>query len=654
MRRDLPSRVYFRRVPSMTLSFDELLSPRLLDVPDYQRGYAWEDEHLREFWEDLDLIEPGRRHYTGTVVLRDRGGSQLDSEREVPLEHFDVVDGQQRLTTCALLLDRVYDHLEALHDGDVPGERRRLLTAVIDGVRRPKLQLGVDLREYWQRVILEGKPQVDGAPLAAQRRLSRAAEFVEDHLAEARARCAGDAAYRTWLRRLAGKVSSALQFTLYVVDNDSDVGVIFETLNQRGKELTELEKTKNYLLYLASLLEDGPRRQLAAVINESWKTIFVNLGSAQLGPAHEDQLLRAHWLATQNPRQREWEKIRSVKGRFHRSRYREDKSLLLDEVAAYAYSLRDASAAYRDIVTDSPGSFTAYGPDAAEVRRRSRQLRQTGVVLIFAPLLIAARLRFPADGKAYGSVVDLCERYSVRVFLINERRSNAGSTRLYSLAFQLHGGGDLKTALAGLLERIRFFAGDEETTAELLNPRRNWYAKPGHKYFLYQYELHLLGGAAPLYGFEHFTRGEFKTSTTEHVLPQNPTSDCWLVFDADDRALYTNCLGNLVLTNDNSVYSNYCFTRKRDGAASSDGKPPACYRTSVLKQEQELARLSEWTPAQVRQRQEKLARWAMERWELRDGKPATATGPAATGEEDFEDEPDQDPMLTDGSGDVTE
>lgn len=638
----------------MTLSFDELLSPRLLDVPDYQRGYAWEDEHLREFWEDLDLIEPGRRHYTGTVVLRDRGGSHLDSEREVPLEHFDVVDGQQRLTTCALLLDRVYDHLEALHDADVPGERRRLLTAVIDGVRRPKLQLGADLREYWQRVILEGKPQVDGAPLAAQRRLSRAAEFVEDHLAEARARCAGDAAYRTWLRRLAGKVASALQFTLYVVDNDSDVGVIFETLNQRGKELTELEKTKNYLLYLASLLDDGPRRQLAAVINESWKAIFVNLGSAQLGPAHEDQLLRAHWLATQNPRQREWEKMRSVKERFHRSRYREDKSLLLDEIAAYAYSLRDASAAYRDIVTDSPASFTAYGPDAAEVRRRSRQLRQAGVVLIFAPLLIAARLRFPADGKAYGSVVDLCERYSVRVFLINERRSNAGSTRLYSLAFQLHGDGDLKTALAGLLERIRFFAGDEETTAELLNPRRNWYAKPGHKYFLYQYELHLLGGAAPLYGFEHFTRGEFKTSTTEHVLPQNPASECWLVFDADDRALYTNCLGNLVLTNDNSVYSNYCFTRKRDGAASSDGKPQACYRTSVLKQEQELARLSEWTPAQVRQRQEKLARWAMERWELSDGKPATAIGPAATGEEDFEDEPDQDPMLTDGSGDVTE
>jgi len=503
-------------------------------------------------------------------------------------------------------------------------------------------------------VILEGKPQVDGAPLAAQRRLSRAAEFVEDRLARARAQCADDPAYRTWLRRLAGKVTSALQFTLYVVDNDSDVGVIFETLNQRGKELTELEKTKNYLLYLANLLDDGPRPQLAAVINESWRTIFVNLGSAQLGPAHEDQLLRAHWLATQNPRQRDWEKIRSVKERFPRRRYREDKSLLLEEVAAYAHSLREASAAYRDIVTDSPESFAAYGSDAAEVRRRSRQLRQAGVVLIFAPLLIAARLRFPADGKAYGSVVDLCERYSVRVFLINERRSNAGRTRLYSLAFQMHRDGDLQTALAGLLERIWFFAGDEETAAELRNPRRNWYAKPGHKYFLYQYELHLLGGAAPLHGFEHFTQGEFKASTTEHVLPQNPASDCWLVFDAEDRALYTNCLGNLVLTNDNSVYSNYCFTRKRDGTTDPDGKPSACYRASVLKQEHELATLDEWTPAQVRQRQETLAQWAMDRWELGSNQPITGGATLAATDEGDLDDVDPDPMLASTPGETAD
>ena len=636
-------------MPSSTVSFDELLSSRLLDVPDYQRGYAWEEEQLREFWEDLDLIEPGRRHYTGTVVLRDKSKAVQDEEREVPLEYFDVVDGQQRLTTCTLLLDRAYDHLEALHDDDVASARRRLITSVIGGVKRPKLQLGADLQEYWHQVILEGQPLVDGAQLAAQRRLSQAAEFVDKKLAEAKARCADISEYRSWLRRLAGKVTDALQFTFYIVTDDSDVGVIFETLNQRGKELTELEKTKNYLLYLASLLDDGRRTKLAAAVNESWRTIFTNLGSSQLGPVHEDQLLRAHWLATQNPRQPDWDKVRSVKARFHRSNYRTDKALLLEEVTAYAHSLREASAAYRDIVTDNADGFAAYDADAAAVRKSSRHLRQAGVVAIFAPLLIAARLRFPADGKAYESVVDLCERYSVRVFLINERRSNAGSTRLYSLAHQLHRDGDLNSALGGVLERIRFFAGDQETAAELRSPRRNWYAKFGHKYFLYQYELHRLGGAAPTYGFEHFTRGEYKASTTEHILPQTPTSDCWDVFSPEDRDLYTHCLGNLVLTNDNRVYFNYCFDRKRDGVTGADGHRSACYSNSVLKQEQDLATLSEWTPEQVQIRQDLLAEWAMDRWKVDlQQLPAASIVSAAADEEILDDAAaDVDPMLTD-------
>jgi hypothetical protein len=186
------------------------------------------------------------------------------------------------------------------------------------------------------------------------------------------------------------------------------------------------------------------------------------------------------------------------------------------------------------------------------------------------------------------------------------------------------------------------------TATALRDPRRNWYAKPGHKYFLYQYELHLLGGAAPLYGFEYFTRGEFRASTTEHVLPQTPTSKCWHVFSAKDRALYTNSLGNLVLTNDNSVYSNHCFTRKRDGITGSDGKTTHCYRTAVLKQEQELAAFEEWTPALLQQRQEILARWAMTRWALDPEQPlATTAENPLTCDEDLDDDTGNDLIITD-------
>ena len=50
---------------------DDLFRKRLFRVPDYQRGYSWEEQHVEEFLEDLELLGPQRYHYTGTVVLHE-------------------------------------------------------------------------------------------------------------------------------------------------------------------------------------------------------------------------------------------------------------------------------------------------------------------------------------------------------------------------------------------------------------------------------------------------------------------------------------------------------------------------------------------------------------------------------------------------------
>lgn len=616
-----------------TISLDDLLGSRLLDVPDYQRGYAWGGQQLAEFWEDLELIEPGGRHYTGTVVLNTRQDKREDEDRSVPLSVFDVVDGQQRLTTCVILLKEFFDALGELGDEDTPANRRRLLTARIGGVLRPKLQVGPDLRDYWQQLILVSKPTVEGPMLAAQRRMSEAQSFFQKKIEDARANLDAPG-YKAWLRSVVGKVMGSLQFTLYVAGDEAEVGVIFETLNQRGKPLTELEKTKNYLLYLASRLPGEQLDHLSQAINAAWKTVFTNLG--HLSPDHEDQFLRAHWLATQDPSQRDWARVNSVKARFHRRLYTNDKERLFSEVGAYVASLREASAAYRDVVSDSgPNAFAPYGTLAPAIRSASRNLRNADVVQIFAPLLIAARLRFPDEGAPYLKLVEQCERYSVRVFLIMERRANAGQARLYTLAHNLHANGDADAAFAGLAERIAYFASDAELKADLENVRRNWYAKRGHKYFLYQYEIHRLGGKPPSLSFDHFTKGEFKASSTEHILPQTPDGQaCWDDhFSEDERAYLTHALGNLVLTYDNSVYSNFCFVRKRDGAPGS-GPDAACYRHSPLKQEQELANYEAWTPGSIAHRQAMLAAWAMQRWAVPDAPHGPMVGEADLDEDE--------------------
>jgi hypothetical protein len=169
------------------------------------------------------------------------------------------------------------------------------------------------------------------------------------------------------------------------------------------------------------------------------------------------------------------------------------------------------------------------------------------------------------------------------------------------------------SAVQEMAQLVRSYASDEATLTALLDPQRNWYAKPGHKFFLFQYELSLLGNRAPAFTFDDFL-GAKRTQTTEHVLPQNPGPSGWGQFGEQARARLTHSLGNLVLTFDNGAYSNHSFTRKRDGDKTNPQL--ACYRTSVLLQEREFAVLDEWNQSSLLARQERLATWAMVRWAL--------------------------------------
>jgi hypothetical protein len=51
------------------LTLSKIFTERLLRIPDYQRGYAWADKQLRDFWNDIQQLEPGRNHYTGVLTL---------------------------------------------------------------------------------------------------------------------------------------------------------------------------------------------------------------------------------------------------------------------------------------------------------------------------------------------------------------------------------------------------------------------------------------------------------------------------------------------------------------------------------------------------------------------------------------------------------
>jgi len=290
--------------------------------------------------------------------------------------------------------------------------------------------------------------------------------------------------------------------------------------------------------------------------------------------------------------------------------------------------------------------FTGFEPDVrTAVIAASAALRRTGVVALYRPLLFAARLAYPHDGAFYRDLVEACETYSARVFVIEQRRANAGEGKLLRLAHDLASGRRKPPAtLEAFYGELVKYAPDAGLSKTLNDVSIDWYHRRGHKYFLYEYERHLRDHPELLPALADFTDQSKEQRTTEHVLPQHPHADergdCWRKdFTDDERVVLLDALGNLALTYDNSSYGAKCFTAKRGHPALAGQAAFRCYAQAELHQEQELAQYEAWTPATIAERQSKLASWAMIRWNV----PASLA-PAALSEE--HDEIEAEPEVT--------
>jgi len=593
------------------VSLSQLMSDRLLQIPDYQRGYAWEHKQVSEFIEDVTYLPAQMTHFTGTIVLDPSAGIRRVDTFGQEFTKADVVDGQQRLTTSIIVLDQLRRRLQGdpVHGDKAQGISRAFLAVQAEVSQEPmfKLQLNRDTQDFWANVMLADDPSPLNPRNLAEERLVAARDEIRAWLDATAAEGGPDA-----LSALLTKLVNRLRFVLYEVDSAAEVGVIFEVMNDRGKPLTELEKVKNYVLFAASKLADA-HDYLASETNKAATTIYEKLMAADLTrSSFEDQLLRSDWLMRYDPVTRNWMGVRSVKERFPARLAATDPSQLQNVLLEYVTQLRKSAGVYADIHAPmATGAFTSFSSRLVEIRRASERLRRVGALASFLPVLMAARLRSPDDDEGYLQLVEACERYAFRVYRFLQLRANAGQSRLFRLGHDVFTGqADGSTAaqevdaLTNAYCPLSQFEGRFDREED-----RNWYAWGGLGYFLYEYEAHLSGGVVTALPFSRLERDGWNRSI-EHILPQDSTRACWQErFTAEELAGLTHDIGNLVLTVDNSSLGTKCFVEKKGAAGTK-----ACYASSTLRQEQELVSYADWTPDAIRDRRRRLKEWALVRW----------------------------------------
>jgi len=599
-------------------SIEEVFAGKFFNIPDYQRGFAWEQRHCEDLLNDLELLPQNFNHYTGTVVFHPNGSENQDNEGS-QYKGFDIVDGQQRITSIVILLLVIRqkfsqsDTYKTLANGI---EKKYLFaTRLSDRNLFYKLTLNSDCMEYFKQDIL-GSAGVSGQTILSHQRLLIAKQTFNDYL-NVKERELGESFY-VWLIDYYNKITEKLKVGIYVVDSAAEVGVIFEVMNNRGKYLTELEKAKNYLLYLTTKIDIENIGELVGLINKTWSNIYQRFMSAGLGTESENQFLRAHWLMYSNYVRKDWDGSNSIKAKFNLNNYHLRDIEFFNDLTSYVTSLDAGSIAYADLERpERDNAFNAY-TDAEQKRAvvfHSIKLLRTKTIASFRPLLMAVRLKFPKDPSSYLELIKLTEIFAFRVYNLQTKRADTGQSSIFETAYNLFNDEiSFETAFNKLRKILYSYSSPSVFNSkwEFNEVDNNWYHWGALKYFLYEYEEYLSGNDPLQLTWSYFSEKPLENSI-EHILPQTPNDgeNYWPSrFDQNQFRIYIHDLGNLCLTFNNSSYRNHGFDLKK----GIPGQNTPCYATSSLHQERILTNYPEWTVDSIKQRRKELTDWAKNRW----------------------------------------
>jgi hypothetical protein len=217
-----------------TTSFMDLIRGRHYQVPLYQRPYDWDIDKISQLWDDIDKNAPG--YFLGFVLFMPK-----PPEDPHPVE-FEVVDGQQRLATLLLLLRAAIETLEKADAKDVAGEfQKDYIAQRPAGIKESRLTLILSKRDSDKfRNLLLGEPFPGGKKLSSWKNLDEAMKFFNDKFESLKEDQGKDGI----VNFLNGKIMK-LSFLEVLLGTDGDVYQFFETLNDRGVDLSIADLVKN-------------------------------------------------------------------------------------------------------------------------------------------------------------------------------------------------------------------------------------------------------------------------------------------------------------------------------------------------------------------------------------------------------------------------
>ena len=220
-------------------------SKAVYEIPKYQREYTWGPKQ----WEALfdDLMEHGDGYFLGSIICINTTTDAINSLK------FEVVDGQQRITTISIFLIALYSYLsknrESLDDDQQSDllqlKKRLVLKKTDDEIRIIPQRQNSNLEDYLSLLSENGIIAKRTTPKnAGNRRIYHAFNYFKKRIDGV---IQGSENQVATAFQILDKINSAI-FVKIDVANHSDAYTLFESLNDRGTPLTAVDLIKNLLL----------------------------------------------------------------------------------------------------------------------------------------------------------------------------------------------------------------------------------------------------------------------------------------------------------------------------------------------------------------------------------------------------------------------
>jgi hypothetical protein len=590
-------------------------------VPDYQREYVWTDKEVQQLLDDINEQIDGaasQEYFIGTILVSPTAAKS----------HFEVIDGQQRLTTFFLLLCALkYFFRSEPQLQTINGLISTSYTAA-DGETKTSLKLEPryeNAGDVMNKIVeVNGNPEavrvgIQGASIASfgsLENLVNAYTTLFRHLQD-------NYDDKAKLKKFWGYLANSVVFIQISTDVRSALK-IFETINERGVGLNPMDLLKN-LLFTHVTPHDFTR------LKDEWKKITKPLEKAKEKPL---RFLRYFLMANY--------KIEVERG----DEERKDAVVREDEIYDW---LTNGTNAQLCGYEEKPFEFVrkiirnvehylnytqGRGNDGQTNLAMDSLARMTGGAFSLHYVLLLAASNFPKP--LFDHFVTQLE--SFLFYYIFTKTPTKDLERNFSIwADELRPIGE-ETDPKKQKERLNGFINDRFKTnmaakeVELSDALKRYtlYSMQQYRtrYLLAKLTQHVdmayRGQTVPS------SLADYANLQIEHILPNNPKDDLLVDFKTKHpKASYEECkikLGNLTLLERpiNIVAGNDFFTRKSQEyvkckhylTSSIAGLTPVGVNTSISRISEKLIAFSDWTPETIDQRQTMLIKLVGEVWNI--------------------------------------